>query len=87
MNRKTIRIMQIGSLSVIWILFTGIAVWIINLIRVSFRLKDAPNASIGISIVAIPIFFILAAVLTYVFVGLSKATEGKESDLPGKNDQ
>jgi cytosine/uracil/thiamine/allantoin permease len=72
MNRKIIETFQILSLSLIWVLFTAIAVWILNLIKVSIALKDAPDASIGISLVTIPVFFTLASVLTYVFVGLRR---------------
>ncbi|GAB4366474.1 MAG: hypothetical protein Kow00128_09990 [Deltaproteobacteria bacterium] len=72
MNRKWIEGLQILSISLIWLLFTGIAVWIYTLIRESLRLQDAPDASVGISLVAIPIFFLLASVLTYVFIGLRK---------------
>ncbi|MGA6993651.1 MAG: hypothetical protein WBX50_07120 [Candidatus Deferrimicrobiaceae bacterium] len=80
MNRKLIETLQIISLLLIWVLFTGIAVWIVTLIRESLRLHDAPDASVGISIVAIPVFFILASVLTYVFVGLKKGR--KEESEP-----
>jgi cytosine/uracil/thiamine/allantoin permease len=72
MSKKTIYYLQIISLSFIWLLFTGIAIWIVNLIMVSIELHDAPDASVGISIVAIPVFFTLAAVLTYVFIGLQR---------------
>jgi hypothetical protein len=72
MNKKIIEGLQILSISLIWLLFTGIAVWIVTLIRESLKLHDAPDASVGISIVAIPVFFLLASVLTYVFVGLRK---------------
>jgi uncharacterized protein with PQ loop repeat len=72
MSKKTIYLLQVISLSFIWILFTGIAIWIVNLILVSLELHDAPDASVGISIVAIPVFFTLAAVLTYVFIGLQR---------------
>jgi flagellar biosynthesis protein FliP len=77
MNKKIIEVLQIVSISLIWLLFTGIAVWIVTLIRESLKLHDAPDASVGISIVAIPVFFTLASVLTYVFVGLRK---GREED-------
>ena len=77
MNKKIIEMLQIVSISLIWLLFTGIAVWIVTLIRESLKLHDAPDASVGISIVAIPVFFTLASVLTYVFVGLRK---GREED-------
>lgn len=72
MGKKGIETLQVISISLIWVLFTGIAAWIVSLIRESLRLHDAPDASVGISIVAIPVFFTLAAVLTYVFIGLRK---------------
>jgi len=80
MNKKTIEVLQIVSISLIWVLFTGIAVWIVTLITESLKLHDAPDASVGISIVAIPVFFTLAWVLTYVFVGLRKGR--KEESEP-----
>jgi small-conductance mechanosensitive channel len=72
MNKKLIGFLQILSISLIWMLFAGIALWIFNLIRQSIRLRDAPDASVAISIVAIPVFLLLASVLTYVFVGLRR---------------
>lgn len=80
MNKKTIYILQVMSLSFIWVLFTGIAIWIFNLIKVSLSLRDAPDASVAISIVAIPVFFTLASVLTYVFVGLRKGRNGDSGE-------
>ncbi|MGA7104254.1 MAG: hypothetical protein WBX49_02810 [Candidatus Deferrimicrobiaceae bacterium] len=80
MNKKTIEVLQIVSISLIWLLFTGIAVWIVTLLKESLKLHDAPDASVGISIVAIPVFFSLASVLTYVFVGLRKGR--KEESEP-----
>lgn len=71
-NDKIIFWLQIASVSWIWIFVLGVAIWILNLIRVAHKLNDALNASVGISIVAIPVFFTLAAILTYVFVGLQK---------------
>ena len=65
MNKKTIEVLQIVSISLIWVLFTGIAVWIVTLIKESLKLHDAPDASVGISIIAIPVFFTLASLLTY----------------------
>ena len=65
-------IAQLVSLTLIWVMVTGIAFWIANLIDLSIDLKDAIGASIGISIVAIPIFFALAGLLTFVFIGLHK---------------
>ena len=48
----------------------GIIVWIIHLIRLSHELQDVPSASIGISIVAIPVFLTLLGIGNYVFWGL-----------------
>ncbi len=72
MNDKPVLFLQIVSLIFIWLLFIGIGIWIVNLLRLSMLLHDAPSASIGISIVAIPVFFTLASILTYVFLGLRK---------------
>jgi amino acid transporter len=72
MYAKTIYIAQVLSILLIWIFVIAIAIWIINLLLVSIELKDVPGASIGISIIAIPVFFALASILTYVFIGLHK---------------
>ena len=63
---------QTLSVAFIWVFVIGISVWIVNLILLSVELHDVPGASLGISVVAIPVFLILASVLTYVFVGLQK---------------
>ncbi len=72
MNSKLLFGLQVLSLVFIWVLFTGIAIWVVNLLMLSYRLHDVPSATIAISIVAVPIFFTLASVLTYVFVGLHR---------------
>lgn len=48
----------------------GIVTWIMHLIRTAWRLKDVPSASIGISLVAIPVFLTLLGIIGYVFWGL-----------------
>ena len=53
------------------VLVGGIIVWIIRLIRASFRLGDVVSASVGISIVAIPIFIVFMGVVLYVFWGVA----------------
>ncbi len=63
---------QVSSISLIWIFVLSIAVWIINLIAVAVDLNDVPGVSLGISFIAIPVFFTLAAIHTYVFVGFHK---------------
>lgn len=83
MNRKTIEGLQILSISFIWLLFIGIAFWIFNLLTSSIELHDSPDASVAISMVAIPVFITLASVLTYVFIGLRKGR--KEDTETGKS--
>ncbi len=71
-NNKIIFFFQVASMTYIWIFILGISIWIVNLIWVAYKLDDAFDASLAISIVAIPVFLVLAMILTYVFVGLQK---------------
>ncbi|MBI2206604.1 MAG: hypothetical protein HYU41_22445 [Candidatus Rokubacteria bacterium] len=59
---------MLAGLAVLFV--TGIVTWIAHLIRTAWRLQDVPSASIGISLVAIPVFLTLGGVIVYVFVGL-----------------
>jgi hypothetical protein len=70
--------LQFGSVALIWVFVIGISSWIIHLLRLSHRLHDVPSASIGISIVAIPVFLTGASVLTYVFLGLRRAANSRQ---------
>jgi uncharacterized protein YebE (UPF0316 family) len=65
-----VRIAQVISMIVMWVFVISISLWIFNLLSLSVELSDALEASIGISIVAIPVYVTLACVLTYVFVSL-----------------
>jgi len=69
---KPVFVAQLLSILLIWIMVIGISFWIGNLINLSIRWNDAIGASIGISIVAIPVFYALAGLLTFVFIGLHK---------------
>jgi len=55
-----------------WAFVVAISGWIINLLALSVELQDALEATIGIGLVAIPVYLTLAAILTYVFFGLRK---------------
>ena len=77
---KWIFALQVASVSAIWVFVLGISLWIVHLLRLSHRLHDVLSASVGISIVAIPVFLTGASVLTYVFVGLRRGR--KESGEP-----
>ena len=75
--------LQIASMLWMWVFVLGISGWIIHLLLLSRRLHDVPSASVGISIVAIPVFLMGAAILTYVFIGLQKGrkVDGEEDEV------
>ncbi len=67
---RLVRTLQWVWLAVAILLVGGIIAWIIHLIRAAWTLGDVPSASVGISIVAIPVFIVLVSVVLYVFLGL-----------------
>ncbi len=71
-STNTIFILQITSISLIWMFVLGVTWWILRLLIISINLQDAIDASVGISILVIPIFITLASILTYVFIGLQR---------------
>ena len=75
--------LQVISVGCIWAFVLSISWWILHLLHLSHQLHDVPSASIGISIVAIPVFLTGAAVLTYVFVGLQRGAREGERDEEG----
>lgn len=84
---KTIFLLQIISISLIWIFVIGITWWILRLLITSINLQDAIDASVGISILVIPIFLTLASIITYVFIGLQRNRSEKEVKSDGINDK
>jgi cytochrome c2 len=84
-RRRLIFAVQVASFSLIWLFVIGIALWIVNLMRLSVELNDSVGASAGISLVAIPVFLTLAGILTYVFVGLQKEEHRIESERRGNS--
>ena len=80
---KWIFVLQVASVAMIWVFVISISVWIIHLLRLAQKWQDVPSASVGISIVAIPVFVSVALVLTYVFVGFRRGeTEHGPSEPP-----
>ncbi len=67
--------LQVMTVSGIWVFSLGITIWIIRLVVLAHGLHDMPGGSLGISMVAVPIFLLGASVLTYVFVGLHRGRE------------
>ncbi|MBI3126288.1 MAG: hypothetical protein HYZ11_01615 [Candidatus Tectomicrobia bacterium] len=90
MNEETpeagkVWMIQLGILALFWVFVIGIIAWIVRLIRISLQLRDIPSASIGISLVAIPVFILLLSLANYVFWGLrSAASQGERSAHAGK---
>jgi len=70
-SQRLVRRLQWIWLGGAFLLVGGIIVWIIRLIVASWRLDDSIQASVGISIVAIPIFLVFIGVVFYVFWGVA----------------
>jgi hypothetical protein len=69
-TERAVRTIQWAMAGVAVLFIVGIITWIGHLIRTAWRLEDVPSASIGISLVAIPVFLTLLGVILYVFWGL-----------------
>jgi hypothetical protein len=52
------------------------------LVFVAARWDDAPNWSLAISLVALPVYLTVSAVLTYVFLGLRRGAPKQEGERP-----
>jgi hypothetical protein len=74
---RLVRNLQWAWLSVAFLLVGGIIIWILHLIATAWTLADNLSASVGISIVAIPIFLTFMSVVFYVFWGLRDSGSGK----------
>lgn len=69
-SERVVRAIQWALAGTAVLFIGGIVLWITHLIRTAWRLGDVPSASIGISLVAIPVFLTLLGVVLYVFWGL-----------------
>lgn len=67
---RRVRAFQWALAAVPVLFICAIVAWIAHLIRTAWRLGDVPSASIGISLVAIPVFLVLLGVVIFVFWGL-----------------
>jgi hypothetical protein len=77
LSDRLVRHLQWAWLSVAFLLVGGIIVWILHLIATAWTLADNLSASVGISIVAIPIFVTFMGVVFYVFWGLRDSGSDK----------
>jgi hypothetical protein len=73
---RGIRLLQVLSIAVMWAFLCGIVTWVLNEVRVARSLGDALTASVGISLVAIPVYTLVASVLTFVFFGIQRGRRG-----------
>ena len=64
--------LQYSTVAIMWIFSAAITLWVVQLASVAYSLGDAFTASVGITMVALPIFWALAAILTYTFFGLRR---------------
>jgi hypothetical protein len=68
---RLVRTLQWVWLGGAFLLVGSIVLWIIGLIRAAWKLDDVLSASVGISIVAIPVFLVFMGVVFYVFWGIA----------------
>jgi len=61
---------QVVVLVTFYVFIFGVVIWILRLIWLSWQLKDVFSGSIGISLVAMPLFLFLLGVYNYVFWGI-----------------
>lgn len=83
MPERAVKAVQWAMAGAAVFFIVGIVTWISHLIRTAWRLEDVPSASIGISLVAIPVFLTLLSVILYVFWGLL-ADPGPEREPPAQ---
>ena len=76
--QRGIRALQLLSIILMWTFLSAIVTWVLNMVRVSQSLGDALTASVGISLVAVPVYSLVAAILTYVYFGIQRGRRGPE---------
>lgn len=70
--RIWIRSLQFVSIFLMWAFAAGILLFILWLVIVAARWKDALNWTLAISLVMAPVYLTVAGTLTYVFIGLNR---------------
>jgi hypothetical protein len=76
--RGSIRALQVLSIVLMWAFLGAVVAWIVNVVQLSLSLGDALTVSVGISLVVIPVYSLVAGVLTYVFFGLQRGRRSRE---------
>jgi CHASE2 domain-containing sensor protein len=75
---RGIRTLQILSIVLMWSFLGGAVAWMVNAVQLSLSLGDALTVSVGLSLVVIPVYTLVASVLTYVFFGLQRGRRTPE---------
>jgi uncharacterized membrane protein YhaH (DUF805 family) len=70
-----------------WLFVLGVMVFVPWLVFVAARWQDAENWSLVISIVMTPVYLTVAAVLTYVYVGLRRGMSDESTDKKIESDE
>ena len=79
--------LQIGLLAGFTLFASAVVLWITRLIYISWVLQDVFSASIGIALVAVPVFTFLLVIINYVFWGLRAEKEVYEKGLRSERHQ
>lgn len=75
---ESIRALQLLSIVLMWAFLGAVVAWIVNVVQISLSLGDALTVSVGISLVVIPVYSLVAGVLTYVFFGIQRGRRSEE---------
>jgi hypothetical protein len=78
-GRRSIFALQALSILLMWSFLAGAIAWMVNVVGVALRLGDALTASVGISVLAVSVYSLVASVLTYVFFGLRRGRRAPEA--------
>ncbi len=76
--------LQIALLAGFSLFASAVVLWITRLIYISWVLQDVFSASIGIALVAVPVFTFLLIIINYVFWGLRAEKEVDKIGLQGE---
>ena len=71
--------LQLLLLSVFSLFAFAIVAWVFRLIYLSWVLQDVFSVSIGIALVAVPVFLFLLIIFNYTFWGLLRARDAQRS--------
>jgi len=63
-----------------WMFLVSVVAWILHLVSVARELNDALTASIGLSLIVLPAYSLVAAILTFVFFGVRRGGRRDEEE-------